>query len=148
PGTPIATGTTAIREVDIRLNPAGTLVYFHGNFVLDAFSTATGALVVSNGLASMGIEGNDIEWDNTGTRGVAITVANMVWFNAGTGAITDVIPFAGWGHQRNQDLILTAPGVAPQRAAYQAQGAFFVYTVPALPGPITLSSITPLPSPT
>ena len=148
PGTPIATGTTVIREVDIRLNPAGTLVFFHGNFVLDAFSTATGALVASTPLASMGIEGNDIEWDNTGTRGVAITVANMVWFNAGTGGVTDIIPFFGWGHQRNQDLITTAPGIAPQMAGYQAQGAFFIYTVPALPAAIGLFAINALPSPT
>ena len=148
PGSPIAIGTTLIREVDIRLNPAGTLVFVHGNLVLDAFSTATGALVSSVPLASVGIEGNDIEWDNTGTRGVAITVANMYWFNAATGAVTDIIPFGGWGHQRNQDLITTAPGVIPQYAGYQAQGAFFTYLVPALPLAIVLNSVTPLPSPT
>jgi hypothetical protein len=152
-GIPTATGTTVIREVDIRLNPAGTLVFLHGNFVLDAFSTATGLLASSVGLSSMGIEGNDIEWDNTGTRGAAITVASMVWFNAGTGAVTDVIPFVSpggtpYGHQRNQDIIFTAPGVAPQMAGYLAQGAFFLYFVPALPGAIGLVAATPTPSTT
>ncbi|TMQ72002.1 MAG: hypothetical protein E6K81_08665 [Candidatus Eisenbacteria bacterium] len=148
PGSPFATGTTLTREVDIRLNPAGTLVYMPGTAVLQRFSAATGAFIGSVALGSPCIEGNDIAWDNTGTRGALPTLANMVWFDAATGAITTLNSFAPYGHQRNMDVIFTAPGIVPQQAGYQAQGAFFTYTVPALPGGIGVIGVAPLPSPT
>jgi hypothetical protein len=146
-------GTTLVREVDARFVMGDALCYLPVSGTLWIFDGTPpggggmGAAVMTLPLASPLIEGNDMDVDPTGTYGFLPTLAFMYQVDLGAMAFAlpgpGGYPFAGAAHQRNQDVVFTAPGVFPAKAIYCTQGTMWIYDVFGLGAPPPVLVPTP-----
>lgn len=143
-------GSAPVREIDIRFSgglagPGPAAAWMPTNGFLSVYSDAPGGAPVSLagpfGVPSAYIEGNDLELNPAVTLGYIPTLSAMVQVDLPGLAISATYPLFGFAHQRNQDAVFTATGVAPAKWVYAMQGAILIGdNVLAAPAPAVLAS--------